>query len=174
MADENSQTAAEEEAKQEELVRQIVHVDAETLFTQLQIITTLVKVGHRGLFLTTIPCSDGVLRLFRSWLSEMCGETTSHTTAGKGSVSIEKGKGLEHEAVDEDDRMKVKGRPWDHGILWVNSAPSNQDVGIRFRVKRRQWRRDVPVLWESEEEIGVSYEIEYEGKSFRLSFACDV
>ncbi|TKA57845.1 hypothetical protein B0A49_10607, partial [Cryomyces minteri] len=33
---------------------------------------------------------------------------------------------------------------------------------IKFRVKERRWRRDNPILFQSDDEVAVSYSIEYE------------
>lgn len=47
-----------------------VHLDESELFSQLCTVTNLVKVGpKRGLFLTLVNLSDGVIRVWRDWLA---------------------------------------------------------------------------------------------------------
>lgn len=48
------------------------------------------------------------------------------------------------------------------GVVWANDG---EQVGIRFRVKRRAWHRSaVPLLQAATEDVPVSYEVQYEGK----------
>lgn len=53
----------------------------------------------------------------------------------------------------------------DGSILWVNTRDDN--VGIKFKVKEKKWRRTtaMPILFESDVEVAVSYEVEFEGSS---------
>ena len=52
-------------------------------------------------------------------------------------------------------------------ILWIGP---DRHVGVKLRVTRRTWKRDTPILFQSDDEVAVSYQIEYEGK-FRFTAA---
>lgn len=57
----------------------------------------------------------------------------------------------------------------DKSILWINTRDDN--IGIKFKVKEKKWRRTtaMPILFESDVEVAVSYEVEFEG---RFSVQC--
>lgn len=150
-------------------MKQLVHLDAGELFTQLRATTTLVKIGpKRGLFLSSVGVSDGVLRLFRNWLAEQAGAQSqegnvSSEMAEDGSADMARGKGKARDPhagrrsgcarLEADERTD---------ILWVNDG---KNVGVRFSVKEDVSRRDNPVLIQSDEDAAVSYEITFEGAS---------
>ncbi|RMZ10226.1 hypothetical protein D0860_03912 [Hortaea werneckii] len=50
----------------------------------------------------------------------------------------------------------------DKSILWINTRDDN--IGIKFKVKEKKWRRTtaMPILFESDVEVAVSYEVEFE------------
>jgi hypothetical protein len=51
----------------------------------------------------------------------------------------------------------------DSQVLWINTR--GEDVGIKFKVKRQQQRAtNLPLMYSSDIEIAVSYEIEFEGE----------
>ncbi|KAF7890152.1 hypothetical protein EAF00_008468 [Botryotinia globosa] len=53
------------------LVSQMVDLESHELFSQLCTITNIVKVGpKRGLFLSCVNIGEGVIRVFRDWLSD--------------------------------------------------------------------------------------------------------
>ncbi|KAF4307746.1 F-box domain cyclin-like protein [Botryosphaeria dothidea] len=72
-----------------------------------------------------------------------------------GSAS---GKGKEAE-VDEETADGKR-------LLWVSPA---RNVGLKFRVRERKFRRDNPILILADEETAVSYDIEYEELLVRTS-----
>ncbi|KAI9718304.1 MAG: hypothetical protein M1828_006768 [Chrysothrix sp. TS-e1954] len=124
----------------EEFVKQIVHLDAGSVFTQLSAITSLAQSGPRRGFLSSIlPVSEGVIRVFREWLAEQ--NSTSEQRKNKERESVET-------ACDRLDAQLGKTSkanyapsapdPFD-GVLWVNDG---QNVG--------------------DEEIPVSYELQFE------------
>ena len=117
-------------------VKQMLSLEAHELFTQLVAQANLVKVGPRnGLFTRFVPVEEGVIRVWREWLREV---------ARMG--------GREGEGSGVDDER----------ILWV--SPS-KDTGIRFNVRERRIKRDIPILVRADEEdMPVSYEIEYDGE----------
>lgn len=119
----------------EEFVCQNIHLESHELFSQLQTITSLVKIGpRRGLFLSSVNISDDILRIWRPWLAEQASEGTK----------------------DAGD-VRVKGT---ESLLW---ADAHQRVGLRLRVVERE--EATPVLVPEGEDAAVSYTLQYEGKS---------
>lgn len=104
---------------------------------------------------------DGVLRIWRDWLGRMAN--------GQGTGS---GKGKERIVGDARiDDLSVQGG-MDQGddlVLWVTPA---QNVGMRFKVRERHFRRDNPILIRSDEEVAVTYEIQYEGECRSVTSVC--
>jgi len=141
-------------------VCQTVTVDAHDLFSQLSTLAFLGKRGHHGLLASIQEVSQGHIRVWRHWLSKQCerkswsdGEpiavhhetTTSPVGTGKGRADSVVGR------LDPRD---------DPNVLWLNTRDEN--VGIKFRVKERKWRQSSAVLFASEEEVLVSYVVEFE------------
>ena len=78
------------------------------MFTQLCTVTNLVKVGPKpGLFLSHVNIGDGLVRVWRQWLSAQA----ARSVAEAGSDSADR----EH-------------------ILW---ADARKQVGLRFRVREK-------------------------------------
>jgi hypothetical protein len=143
-----------------EAVRQILSLDGHERFTQLVAQSNLVRIGPRhGLFTAFVEVEEGVVRVFRDWLQKMAmGGDMTASGAVKGNVE-EVGKGKE--SVREDPVLSADiGN--DKEILWVNSRSKNS--GLRLRVRERKIRKDTPVLIEANEDIPVSYEVEYQGR----------
>lgn len=154
-------------------VTEIVTVDAQDLFSQL---TTLAYLGkrepRRGLLSSMLEVCEGTIRVWRNWLSEQC-ETKkftdgtpvaihhetpdSHKTLGKGDSKVEDVAGKFYDPVKNNS------------VLWINTRDNS--VGVKFRVKEKKWRRTVemPILFESDVEVAVSYEVEFEGTCRALS-----
>lgn len=147
-----------------DIVSETVTVDAHDLFSQL---TAQVYLGKRdpfrGLLFSIQEVSEGTIRVWRHWLSRQC-ERKSWTD-GEAVV-------VHHEPiVDEKGKARadsVVGSAVDPRrdpcVLWINT--SGENVGIKFRVKERKWRRNAPVLFASEEEVAVSYVVQFEGLRF--------
>ena len=164
--------ASEMEEDENENVRETVTVDAHDLFSQL---TTLAYLGkrepRRGLLFSIQEVSEGTIRVWRKWLAEQCESKTwtdgepvvlhhdsfqapSSTNSGKGKAGAES-------ITNTGDMTK------DPSILWVNTRDDN--VGIKFRVKEKKWRpTNTPLLYSSETEVTVSYEVEFEGRSLTI------
>jgi hypothetical protein len=138
-------------------VKQTLSLESHELFTQLVAQTNLVKIGPRhGLFTSFVEVEEGVLRVWKDWFDATA---TKGRQAGAGvaqEVVQEVGKGKE--AVKEVDEEAADMS--DARILWV--SPS-KNTGIRFNVKERKFRRDAPILIRAEEDVPVSFEIEYDG-----------
>lgn len=141
-----------------ELVKQTVSLEAHELFTQLVAQSNLVKIGpYNGLFSAFVDVEEGVLRVWRKWLRKTAAMANDISADIQTEVVEEVGKGKEmvHEVVEE------KFDPDDQRILWVSTA---KNTGIRFNVKERKMRRDAPILIRNDEELPVSYDIEYVGR----------
>ncbi|KAF2796674.1 hypothetical protein K505DRAFT_270941, partial [Melanomma pulvis-pyrius CBS 109.77] len=147
-----------------ETVKQILSLDGHELFTQLVAQTNLVKIGPRhGLFACFVGVEEGVVRVWRDWLRDMAvkGRTVMPDTPQEGLKHEGKGKKAVREIVEEKRDLS------DESILWVSQA---RNTGLKFNIKERKLRRDVPVLIRADEEdMPVSYEIEYDELLIRTS-----
>lgn len=133
-----------------ETVKQTLNLEAHELFTQLIAQTNLVKIGPRnGLFTCFVDVEEGVIRVWRDWLGKMAARNyRDDNSASKSTVAAE-------------EMTEAKADLEDDGILWVSSSKL---TGIRFNVKEKKFRRDVPILIRANEDVPVSYEIEYDGE----------
>ena len=160
-------------------VRQLVNLDSGELFSQLRATTTLVKIGPKGLFFSTVAVSDGVIRVFRNWLAENSRHTArddKNRSASRGEETSSGGMhGCEECAADNaceggacpkaDQQSNCNDD--DHpAVLWVNDG---QNVGVRFSVRERRRQTDKPILYQHEDELALSYEIQFEGKHYLCS-----
>jgi hypothetical protein len=140
-----------------DIVKQTVSLEGHELFTQLVAQTNLVKIGpYNGLFSAFVDVEEGVLRVWRNWLSGMAGKSNgaSPGVQKEADEGVGKGKQAVREVVEEPFD------PDDKRILWVSMA---KNTGIRFNVKERMLRRDAPILIKNDEDMPVSYDIEYDG-----------
>jgi hypothetical protein len=83
---------------------------------------------------------------------------TSFTEVEEGVVRVWRDwlKDMAEESVDEK-----KGK---EKVLWVDGKSRN--TGLRFRVREKKIRRNAPILFRADEEdLPVSYEVEYDGMS---------
>lgn len=146
-----------------EAVKQTVSLEAHELFTQLVAQTNLVKIGpYNGLFSAFVDVEEGVLRVWRKWLgaNASTGNTTSTDIQKEQTQELGTGNEVVREVVEE------KFDPKDQRILWVSTA---RNTGIRFNVRERKLRRDAPILIRNDEDMPVSYDIEYDGKNVLYS-----
>jgi len=141
-----------------ETVKQILSLDGHELFTQLVSQSNLVKIGPRnGLFSCFVDVEEGVVRVWREWLRDMALRKNTSTTSMKREAATYVDKGKEAVRNDNTDRTDVN----DESILWVSPL---RNTGIRFNIKERKLKRDAPLLVRAdEEEMPVSYDIEYDG-----------
>ena len=162
-----SSSAAGRRLDNDELVRQILSLDGEEWFTQLCAMTNLVKVGPRnGLFSCFVEVEEGVVRVWKKWLSEMAGRegVTNSGARDNNALIIEEKTGRSGEGKEvAQDLSGIAGDLNDDNILWVNSA---RNTGLRFKVREKKFRCDTPILMYANEDTPVSYEIEYDGMSF--------
>lgn len=146
-----------------DFVRQTVSLEGHELFTQLVAQTNLVKIGpYNDLFSAFVDVEEGVLRVWRKWLSEtaVTGNNFSPDIQTEAADKAGKGKEAVREVVEESFDLN------DKRILWVSMA---RNTGIRFNVKERKLRRDAPILIRNDEDMPVSYDIEYDGKMERCT-----
>lgn len=138
-----------------DVVAETVSLEAHELFSQLCTVINLAKIGAaKGLIMSIVEVSDGMIRIWRDWMAKQASATLDSGHAS-GSASS-----LEYEPCDPCQ---------DPTILWVNN--SNDAVGIKFRVREHKWRRDNPILFASEDEVAVSYSVEFQGqRALRKNF----
>jgi hypothetical protein len=125
--------------REAEFVCQNIHLESHELFSQLCVITNLVKVGpKRGLFRSCVTIGEGIIRVFRPWLSE-------RSSAFRSTSRISR------EAEDEEYEKKLQ---------W---ADAGKHVGLRMKVVERE-EVDAPVLVRRDEDPSISYTLQYEGE----------
>lgn len=137
-----------------ETVKQVLTLEPHELFTQLMAQTNLVKIGPRnGLFTCFVEVEEGVLRVWKDWLGNTAAKDrqAAQTAEAKAPKAKTEHAGLEIQAFSDVN---------DSHILWVSSS---KNTGIRFNVKERKFRRDVPILIRADEDLPVSYDIEFDG-----------
>jgi hypothetical protein len=145
-----------------EIVKQTVSLEAHELFTQLVAQANLVKIGpYNGLFSAFVDIEEGVLRVWRKWLGEIAAK-------GNRVIDTEKEKaeevgGAKGEIRKPDD---MESGSEDQRILWVSTA---RNTGIRFNVRERKLRRDTPILIRNDEDLPVSYDVEYDGEFYTFA-----
>lgn len=138
-------------------MKQTLSLDGDELFTQLVAQSNLVKIGPRnGLFTCFVEIEEGVVRVWKEWLNNMAAKCkTNGALAGREPVeAVGKGKEAVREEVESTGDMN------DERILWVSPA---KHTGLRFNIKERRLRRDAPILIKADEDMPVSYEVEYDG-----------
>lgn len=143
-----------EEQAANDCVKQVLSLEGHELFTQLCAVATLVRPGpRRGLFSSIQPVDEGVIRVWRKWLRMMIEIEDDSMPEVGSSVQTER----------QEVRSTTEEVQKDERILWI--CPK-KNVGLRLKVARWEMRRDVPVLWNADEDdIAVSYEVEYQGMS---------
>lgn len=144
-----------------ETVKQTLSLESHELFTQLVAQTNLVKIGSRNLFTNFVDIEEGVLRVWREWLKDVSARCIAAEGTTQDEVVEEVGKGKEvvREVVEEESNLE------DPRILWVTPR---KDSGIRFNARERKLRRNAPILICTDEDLPVTYEIEYDGKPLTI------
>ena len=159
------------EPNEHNLVRETVTVDAHDLFSQLSTLTYLGREElSRGFLFSLTEVCEGTIRVWRDWLKKQCesrsfsDESTIvvHHDAPR-SLPTHNGKARSDSVVNTSNQTK------DPNVLWINSG--NENVGIKFRVKKQRARaNNMPLLYSSDVEVAVSYIVEYEGKTCIIAF----
>lgn len=140
-------------------VTETLTVDASDLFSQLMATSYLGKRNWRGRLDSIQEVSEGTIRVWREWLARQC-ETKSWTDGDTVVVHRDS-------AGSRDDDGRVVGASCldpreDPAVLWLNTG--RDDVGIKFRVKRREPRPNTPIVHEKDVDLAVSYQVEFEGE----------
>jgi hypothetical protein len=144
-----------------EAVKQTLSLESHELFTQLVAQAHLATTDPRGRPMNFVEIEDGVIRVWRGWLKDI---------AAKGSTANAEVPRAAVEEVDKgtEDLKEVTAHKLDledSRILW---ASPKKNSGIRFNVRERKLRRDVPILIRTDEEdMPLTYEIEYDGEPTR-------
>ena len=146
-----------------DVVSETVTIDAHDLFSQL---STLAYLGKRepvqGLLFSIQEVSEGTIRVWRDWLSKQC-ESKNWTDGERIAVhQVTSSSPADSSKVRADNGVNFLDPTKDPAILWLNTRDNN--LGIKVRVKERKWRRtNNPILYSSDIEIPVSYQIEFQG-----------
>ncbi|KAK1783087.1 hypothetical protein QBC45DRAFT_153662 [Copromyces sp. CBS 386.78] len=192
-ANNNNNGAPSTEPVEDHRPSEEVFLDEGELFSQLCCTTNLVKVGPKpGFFLSNVNVSDGVMRVWRSWLSDQTKTPTSSVSSSASSSTTDLHSSKREAAAAEkapeespEERLarlaKAKAA---RAVLW---ADSERNVGVRFRVvekptddyvNNRHYRREQPLLVPADEaydedERPVAYQLEFDEvlvRSSRLLF----
>ncbi|KAF1834056.1 F-box domain-containing protein [Decorospora gaudefroyi] len=155
-----------QERYQGDIITQTVGLEAHEWFTQLVVQTHLVKIGSRGMYTSFVEIEDGVLRVWRNWLRDIAakGPTVNSDVLREVVQEAGKGKGAVRQAVEEEEEEVDLEDP---RIIWVTPR---RDSGIRFKVKERKLRRGAPILISADEDMPVSYEVEFDELIIRTSY----
>ena len=138
-----SRTFGQQQETNDEAVKQTLSLDSHELFTQLCAKTHLVVMGPRkGIFLSSTEVADGIVRVWRDWLAKVAERDSVVEAAGSSTAS--------EQCCSDDER-----------IMWVNPA---KNMGLRVRVRQRKWRRQAPIMMHADEDLPVTYELEFCGK----------
>ena len=145
------------EGQPEALVAHTVNLDSHELFSQLMVVTNLVRLGpRRGVFYSFVNIADGVVRIWREWLAERARSNKAETSSGNE---------LDEDIIKEAPSAgNVENNDRASRTLWVGNR---KDVGVRVRIQERTWRRNAPILLLRDEDPAVSYSMEYEGRYIR-------
>ena len=142
------------ESGPDDLVSQTVYIDAQDLFSQLETRTTLGKKNFEGSVLTNfLAINKGTIRVWRHWLSDHC---ESKTWSDGESIAVH------HEGPACTSDETEAHRPKDPRVLWLNTG--DQNMGLKIRVKEREWHHTNPATMPSDVDAAVSYRVEFEGE----------
>lgn len=129
-------SAAGQGGEADAMATEDLYLDEGELFSQLCAVTNVVKEGpRRGLFVSHVNISEGVIRVWRGWLAHAVGATLSAEDA------------LQYPTFDD--------------VLWVDTR---KDVGVRFRVTLSA-SGTMPLLAGPGDEPPILYKLEYAGES---------
>ena len=146
------EVAPEIEGVPEALVAHTVNLDSHELFSQLMVVTNLVRLGpRRGVFYSFVNIADGVVRIWREWLAERARSNKTSSGNGLGGDIVK-----EVFIAENVDNNNIASR-----TLWVGNR---KDVGIRVKIQEKTWRQNAPLLLLRDEDPAVSYSMEYEGR----------
>ena len=134
----------------EEPVKRRISLDSHENFSQLVFNASLVQLGPaKGVFNSLADVLDkNTIRLFRDWLSQQ-----AHVSSTKGQ--------RRGEATTTHDR-RLEGSKMPNQVVWVDDK---RTAGLDIAVEELRWRRDAPILMNSEDDEAVTYSLELKGES---------
>jgi hypothetical protein len=142
------------------LVSTTVSLDSHEWFTQLCTVTSLVKVGPRhGVFKSCVKVGEGVVRIWRDWLASQAfcrPQCVDKLTTNDSNTAVVAAP----QSADEEK--------WKERMLWLDR---HENIGLKMKVRGTYQ----PNFVQSQEDIAVSYFVEYEGEIyfwFPISFYC--
>ncbi|QYT02284.1 F-box domain-containing protein [Trichoderma simmonsii] len=108
----------------DDTAHQEVYLDEGERFSQLCTVTNVVTHGSRpGLFTRHVNISEGVIRVFRHWLSSMMSRQSTLQSGGSSSSS----SSTDGATIASSGTFSSN----DSRILWVDRT---KDIGLRFKV----------------------------------------
>ena len=129
----------EGDADSQNLVSRSVNLDPGESFSQLCVITHLVRPGPRsGVFGSLVTISDGLVRIWRDWLGQRAAANDKALSSNRKE--------------EEDSHLRT---------LWLDNR---RNVGLQVKVQEKRWKRTAPILLHRDEEPAVRYEMYCEGK----------
>ncbi|KAH9826149.1 f-box domain-containing protein [Teratosphaeria destructans] len=156
----SSYVTPETTTAEDEVVSKTVTVDAHDLFSQLSTQAYLgKKETSRGYLISIQEVTEGTVRVWRDWLSKHS-ETNVFSDGEPVVIHRDAPLGPQPESTAGRSAATTVSPLRDPTVLWVNTR--DQSVGVKFRVRQKQWKMANPVLFESENEVAVSYLVEFE------------
>lgn len=117
---------------------QNVYLESHELFSHLQSVVNVVKVGpKKDLFLSCVTVGEGLTRVWRDWLAERA-----------ENLRLIKSP------------LEESGNEYRKRLLW---SSLDEHIGLRLRVIPREDVR-APILLQSDEDPNVGYTLQYEGE----------
>lgn len=143
-------------------VTRTIGIDADFSFSQLETMAYLGKREKtRGVLCSVQEVCRGTIRVWRHWLADHC--ESKKWSDGETIKIIRHNDDLKAGGKARSDSVTGALDPRkDSTILWLNTGAEN--AGVKFRVREQKWRRDIPVLFSSEMDAPVTYQVELEGE----------
>lgn len=147
-----------------EPVTYTITVDSQEVFSQLSCLAYLGRSEYaQGMMFSIQQVSEGHIRIWRNWLSDQCERKTWNDGEPIAIYHEAPTSPMTSTASRPDGGVSYIPPTKDPSVLWVDSRDEN--VGIKFRVRERVWRRAAPVAFSSDVEAPVTYKVELEGES---------
>ncbi|KAF1813134.1 hypothetical protein P152DRAFT_465827 [Eremomyces bilateralis CBS 781.70] len=155
---------------EDQAISHTIFLDSHELFTQLCAAINLVKVGPRkSLFLSFVEVSEGVIRVWRDWLSTMSSGSFNSGIQILNDRKRRDSSGSRKSVETAETRFNsiCQALQGDKRMLWVDN---DMNVGIRVSVCERHLRQQhqLPILM-GVNEVPVSYDIAFEEILIRTS-----
>jgi hypothetical protein len=134
----------------QDTVSQIVSLDTNERFSQLCVVANLVRIGKSiNWLINSVTLGEGVVRIFRDKMP---------TTDGYGSYQVNQ------DPVSESSSCQRRNWPkediGEERMLWIDDS---QTTGLKVRVTEQKSNKVQPLLFKEDDEVAVSYRVEYQG-----------